>query len=54
MIAADGTKIFIAEDGKLLILDENGQKVEISKDDPLIQSIPKNKLAVIPKVSIDI
>jgi len=29
MIAANGTKIFIAEDGKFLVLDENGQKVEI-------------------------
>jgi hypothetical protein len=29
MKAADGTKIYIADDGKLLIVDENGVKVEI-------------------------
>ena len=45
MKAADGTKIYISDDGKLLMLNENGIKVEIEKDDPLLKSILKDKNA---------
>jgi len=36
MRTEDGTKILIAEDGKLLVLDQNVEQIEIKKDDPLL------------------